>query len=75
MDWSKISTPEATKLSRLHNFMYMVGGKNYIFEINEYPDGNFVGYAELTNDDSQQFAPANGSSIEECINNLVKNCA
>ena len=75
MDWSKLTLPEDATLTRLHNFMYMDGGKNYILEINEYGDGRFVGYAELTNDDSTQFAPANGSSMEECISNLVKNFA
>lgn len=74
MDWNKIDVPEGGKLTRLHNYMFMVSGKNYIVEINEYPDGRFVGYVELTNDDSTQFAPANGSTLEECISNALKNC-
>lgn len=71
MDWDKVKVSANGKLSKLHNFMYMVGGKNFILEINEYADGRFVGYAELTNDDSFQFEPANGASVEECVSKLI----
>ena len=74
MDWSKVELPSDVKLSRIHNFVYMVAGKNLIVEINEYPNGNFVGYAELTNDESQKIEPANGDSLESCLSNLLKNC-
>lgn len=74
MDWNRINVADGSSLTRIHNFMFMLSGRNYILEINEYPDGHYVGYAELTNDDSKKFAPASGGSIEDCVNNLLTIC-
>jgi hypothetical protein len=71
MDWSKIKIPAGSQVFRSQNFMFMAKGRSFEFEINEYSDSRFVGYGQLSNDESQQLKPVNGSTLEACLQSLI----
>lgn len=71
MDWSKVKIPAGSQLFRSHTFMYMIKGRSYEIEISEYFDGKFVGYGQLSNDDSQLLKPYTGSSLLTCLQGLI----
>jgi hypothetical protein len=71
MDWSKVKIPAGAQLFRSHNFMYMIKGRSYELEISEYLDGKFVGYGQLSNDDSQLLKPFTRTSLQACLQSLI----
>ncbi|MEI8025476.1 MAG: hypothetical protein WCI18_03920 [Pseudomonadota bacterium] len=71
MDWSKIKIPTGSQVLKSHHFMFMVKGRSFEFEINEYSDSRFMGYGQLSNDESQQLKPVNGATLEGCLQSLI----
>lgn len=71
MDWSKIKIPTGSQVLKSHNFMFMFKGRSFEFEINEYSDSRYMGYGQLSNDESQQLKPVNGASLEGCLQSLI----
>ena len=73
MDWKAIQIPDGSKLFRIHKFTYMHQGVNYLFELNEMGDGKWIGHGEHATDQNSMIPSVNGSSLEECINQLILN--
>jgi len=71
MDWSKIKIPVGSQVFKSQSFMFMVKGRSFEFEINEYSDSRYVGYGQLSNDESQQLKPVNGTTLEGCLQSLI----
>jgi len=71
MDWSKIKIPVGSQVFKSQRFMFMVKGRSFEFEINEYSDSRYVGYGQLSNDESQQLKPVNGTTLEGCLQSLI----
>ncbi len=71
MDWSKIKIPTGSQAFKSHHFMFMAKGRSFEFEINEYSDSRFIGYGQLSNDESQQLKPVNGTTLEGCLQSLI----
>lgn len=72
MNWNSIKVPEGSKLYRIHKFTYMHGGINYLLEINE-ENGAWIGHGEHATDKNSVVPSVNGSSVEDCVNQLIAN--
>lgn len=70
MDWQKIKIPDGSKLFRIHKFTYMHQGVNYLLEINETGDA-WIGHGEHATDQNSVIPSVNGSSLEDCLNQLI----
>jgi hypothetical protein len=71
MDWKAVKVPEGSKLFRIHKFTYMHQGVNYLFEVNELGDGSWIGHGEHSTDQNSMVPSVNGSSLEDCVNQLI----
>ncbi len=72
MNWKTLKLPEGARLNKVHHFTYMIKGQTYQFEVDEMSDGNFTGHGEHSSDKNFVLASVNGSSMVECLNQLVK---
>jgi hypothetical protein len=72
MSWSSITLPQGSKLFRVHNFTLLHKGSNYSIEIDEFSDGACSGHGEHTTDKNLQIESVTGTSIEGCLQSLVK---
>lgn len=71
MNWKSVEIPANYKVFRAHTFMIMNSGKTFTIEVDEYSDGTFTGHGEQTNDDSTVLASVTGTSVEDCLNQLI----
>lgn len=71
MDWKAVKVPEGSKLLSIHKFTYLYQGVNYLFEINEAGSGQWIGHGEHATDQSSLIPSVNGSSLEDCLNQLI----
>ena len=71
MNWESVKSPEGAKLFKVHNYTYMYKGANYLIELNEYGDSKWVGHGEHATDKNSVVPSVNGSSAEECLNQLI----
>jgi hypothetical protein len=46
-------------------------GVNYLFEVNELGDGSWIGHGEHSTDQNSMVPSVNGSSLEDCVNQLI----
>ena len=71
MDWKKTKLPDGAKLFKVHNFMFMLKGMTYHFEVDEFADGTFTGHGEHSTDKNTVLESVSGRSLEECVSALV----
>jgi len=67
MGWKKLEIPAQAKLFKIHTFGYLIGGHNYSIEVDEYAGGQFVGFAEQSNDASTATRTCSAESLESCM--------
>lgn len=72
MDWKHISLPHGSKLIKLHNFTFMLGGHSYIIEIDEFNDGSYAAHGEHSTDKNFVIESVSGSSLEGCLEAIIK---
>jgi len=72
MDWKKISLSSGAKLFRVHHFTYMHQGSTFLIEIDEYANGTFTGHGEHSTDKSTVLESVTASSIEACLDLLIR---
>jgi hypothetical protein len=75
MGWKKLDIPAQAKLFKIHTFGYLIGGHNYSIEIDEYADGQFVGFAEQSNDASTATRSCTADSIDDCLQRVLQEIA
>jgi hypothetical protein len=73
MTWKSVPLPSGSKLFKSHNFTYMKGGTTFILEVDEFADGSCSGHGEHSTDKSSLVQSVSGSSVEECLKNLIEN--
>lgn len=72
MDWKSVKLPAGAKLCKTHAFTFMLGGSNYLINIDEYADGAFVGHSERTNDKSSVVEAVTAKSMNDCLSHVVE---
>lgn len=72
MNWKAIQIPEGSKLFRIHKFTYMHQGVNYLIEVNEMGEGSWIGHGEHSTDQNSVIPSVNGSSLEDCVDQLLR---
>lgn len=70
-NWSGVQIDSKQKLFRLHQFLFLSGGKNYNIEIQESISGSCTGHADNTADPHDAIQPCSGRSVSECLKKLV----
>ncbi len=75
MGWKNIDVPAQSKMFKIHTFGYLVGGHNYSVEVDEYSDGQFVGFAEQSNDASTSTRSCTADSMEKCLEKILSEIA
>ena len=75
MGWQDLEIPSQAKLFKIHTFGYMTGGHNYSIEIDEYADGQFVGFAERSNDASTATRSCSAADVRSCMQKILAEIA
>jgi hypothetical protein len=70
--WRNVKVPSGSKLFRVHNFNFMHKGTNFVLEIDEFSDGSYSGHGEHATDKSSVVESVSGSSLEDCLEKLIK---
>ena len=70
-DFFDVEIDSNSKLSKVHNFMYFHKQKNYLLEIHQYPNQEYIGYIEATSESNQSYLPCQTDSLNKCIQMLI----
>lgn len=71
-DWRKIKLEEAHKLFKLHQFLFMSGGRSYNIEIQESQTGSYLAHADNNSDPHDAIKSVTGKSFEDCLKAMMK---
>ena len=72
MSWKNVTLPSGAKMFQVLNFTYMHKGTTYHLEIDEFADGTWSGHGEHSTDKSSVLPSVSGSSLQDCLDALVK---
>lgn len=70
--WSGIALGGKSKLLKLHQFLYLVGGKTYAIEIQQAQSGECLAHADNTNDPHEAIKSCNGKDVEDCLKAMIQ---
>ena len=72
MNWDQIQVPPGGRIVRVSHFTYIFNGINFIIEVDESPDGTVTVHGEHSTDKNFVVESVSGSSVEECLNGILK---